>query len=103
VIDVSREPPEPENAKMAMRLARVRCPRVALRLAVQRALAPACPLTLSFLTPTTHLVLFFFLFFLFLSVPAPRIVGLLVLNVRYRRLLIRIGEIDAWPLAQAAL
>jgi hypothetical protein len=67
LLDLRGEPPEPEDAKVPVRLARVRRARVSLRLAVQRGLAPAVPAPPSpSLSSAFSIFVFVFFFFFFL-------------------------------------
>jgi hypothetical protein len=62
VLDFGGETLEPEDAEVAVRLARARRARVSLRFAVQRALAPSFPWRLS-LSPSSPPVVFVFVSF----------------------------------------
>jgi hypothetical protein len=97
MLDFCREPLEPENAQMTMRLARARRARVTLRLAVQCGLAPS----------SKRLFLLAALFLSFLSVLLfPAIIGAIdrfviaIVSVK-SGVLIFVGKSNATPLTQA--
>lgn len=101
VLEFSREPLEPEDAQIAMRLARARRACVTLRLAVQRGLAPSCVLLLFFLASV-------FLPLPFSTIIVLRIPGgtidrlvIAVASVKSGILPVFVGKFNAPPLAQA--
>jgi hypothetical protein len=105
MLDFDRDPLEPENAQMAMRLARARRARVTLRLAVQCGVAPSCTLRL-FVPAAVFLI--FLVVILFSAILALSILGgaidrlvIAVVSVKSGILLVFIGKLDATPLAQA--